>query len=615
MPSDAFNAYHKWLGIPPAEQPPNHYRLLGISAFENDPEVIDRAADGRMIFLRQNQSGPNRHWSQLLLNEVSAARICLLDESTKQRYDEWLRDLLDPDLVPLKTAVSMMVPETGRFALPGHDPLATKPKPTAQKPLLVALAVGGTVAVSGLVALGLLLSVHSNRPDDTSASLVTRPAVANSRGLPPLPPQENEALQRVASSGQTGIVPGAVKNTTSNLPPGWSAEVAALAPPGDARTESGTSPTVSVGQHQSATAKSTVPVAAPDIVAPSAAAVPALQPAPTSPVNSTPFIPIAAKVSQPATGAQARGLAQPGVVPQPGPAPPGVQANPIAPVAPQLPGTQGQSTAPMMGPMRGMPPSGGFMPPFGPPPGFMPPFGAPGQMPGGQPGQPTIPGQPGFVGGPFSSPRTDVSAPPLDTSPVPPATLDDVVATLKAQDKSPQEVYNRLRALLHLPHDSSRRTEVAALLDPLLISENATVRTKARELMQTWGTEVNAPTLINLLSVQDRFDRHDAIKALGAIGGETAAHALAARLPDKDDRLYAKAALIKMGPVAEEYVLPLVGDSNDDVHDAACDIVGEVGTNKSLSKLRALRRESSTRRRLSVSGAIHDLEQRLVKKR
>ena len=56
--------------------------------------------------------------------------------------------------------------------------------------------------------------------------------------------------------------------------------------------------------------------------------------------------------------------------------------------------------------------------------------------------------------------------------------------------------------------------------------------------------------------------------------------------------------------------------SDDDVHDAACDVLGLVGTNKSLSKLRVLRKETSTLSgRLSVSGAIHELEQRLVKKR
>ena len=33
-----FDPYHRWLGIPPAEQPANRYRLLGIAKFEDDPE-------------------------------------------------------------------------------------------------------------------------------------------------------------------------------------------------------------------------------------------------------------------------------------------------------------------------------------------------------------------------------------------------------------------------------------------------------------------------------------------------------------------------------------------------------------------------------------------------
>jgi hypothetical protein len=46
--SIAFDPYHKWLGIPVNEQPANHYRLLGIAKFEDDPDVIDAAADQRM---------------------------------------------------------------------------------------------------------------------------------------------------------------------------------------------------------------------------------------------------------------------------------------------------------------------------------------------------------------------------------------------------------------------------------------------------------------------------------------------------------------------------------------------------------------------------------------
>jgi hypothetical protein len=29
-----FDPYHVWLGIPPHEQPPNHYRLLGIAPLD-----------------------------------------------------------------------------------------------------------------------------------------------------------------------------------------------------------------------------------------------------------------------------------------------------------------------------------------------------------------------------------------------------------------------------------------------------------------------------------------------------------------------------------------------------------------------------------------------------
>ena len=42
--SDTFDPYYKWLGIPPKDQPPNHYRLLGIDLFTPDPDVIESAA-------------------------------------------------------------------------------------------------------------------------------------------------------------------------------------------------------------------------------------------------------------------------------------------------------------------------------------------------------------------------------------------------------------------------------------------------------------------------------------------------------------------------------------------------------------------------------------------
>ena len=73
----AFDAYHKWLGIPPEDQPPDHYRLLAVKAFESDPDVIQAAADQRMAHLRNYQTGPHSALSQRLLNEVASARcVC-----------------------------------------------------------------------------------------------------------------------------------------------------------------------------------------------------------------------------------------------------------------------------------------------------------------------------------------------------------------------------------------------------------------------------------------------------------------------------------------------------------------------------------------------------------
>lgn len=103
MPDD-FDAYHKWLGIPPAEQPPDHYRLLGIQRFETDRDVISGAADRQMAYVRSLQAGQHASLTQELLNELSRARICLLDSAHKARYDAVLKSAVPAD------SISAMLP-------------------------------------------------------------------------------------------------------------------------------------------------------------------------------------------------------------------------------------------------------------------------------------------------------------------------------------------------------------------------------------------------------------------------------------------------------------------------------------------------------------------------
>ena len=94
--SEKFDPYYQWLGIPANEQPLHHYRLLGIALFEENPTVIGNAADRQMAHLRTFQAGQHATESQRLLNEVAAARVCLLTPVKKSMYDQVLREDLRP---------------------------------------------------------------------------------------------------------------------------------------------------------------------------------------------------------------------------------------------------------------------------------------------------------------------------------------------------------------------------------------------------------------------------------------------------------------------------------------------------------------------------------------
>lgn len=91
---EKFDPYYRWLGIPSKEQPPNHYRLLGLDVFEAEPALIDSFALRHASFLREITDGPHLADAQRLLNELAAARRCLLDPQRKAAYDDQLRTRL-----------------------------------------------------------------------------------------------------------------------------------------------------------------------------------------------------------------------------------------------------------------------------------------------------------------------------------------------------------------------------------------------------------------------------------------------------------------------------------------------------------------------------------------
>ena len=98
--SEQFDPYLQWLGIRDPERPPNHYRLLGIELFETDMDVIATAADRQMAHVRTFAGGKNSAVSQQILNELAAAKICLLNEAKKLEYDDQLFAKIGPTSPP-----------------------------------------------------------------------------------------------------------------------------------------------------------------------------------------------------------------------------------------------------------------------------------------------------------------------------------------------------------------------------------------------------------------------------------------------------------------------------------------------------------------------------------
>jgi hypothetical protein len=145
LTAEEFDPYRIWLGIPREEQPANYYRLLGIGLFEPDPDVIAHAADRQMAHVRTFQTGQYSALSQEILNQLSAARVCLLDTAKKAQYDAELRAELaskGPPPAPPPRAAEPTPPRVEpQSPLPVTPP--DIPEITASPELLRTRAAGG----------------------------------------------------------------------------------------------------------------------------------------------------------------------------------------------------------------------------------------------------------------------------------------------------------------------------------------------------------------------------------------------------------------------------------------------------------------------------------------
>lgn len=120
-PTVEFDPYYRWLGIRDPRRPPNHYRLLGLELFETDGEVISAAADRQMAHVRGYSNGPHGVLSQHVLNEISSAKICLLNPGRRSLYDDQLRQEM------ASAGMAAYMPPGAAMAAPAPPAVGTAP--------------------------------------------------------------------------------------------------------------------------------------------------------------------------------------------------------------------------------------------------------------------------------------------------------------------------------------------------------------------------------------------------------------------------------------------------------------------------------------------------------
>jgi hypothetical protein len=134
-----------------------------------------------------------------------------------------------------------------------------------------------------------------------------------------------------------------------------------------------------------------------------------------------------------------------------------------------------------------------------------------------------------------------------------------------------------------------RRGEVVKALEPLVNDKDHFTREGAIEALGVWGTKETTPVLLRAMKQKD--SRGAAITALGRLKDERAIEPIAERLEDFFDRGPAAEALKKMGPAAEDAVLKQLNHTDNQVRDAACNILKAIGTAKSLPALERVAEE------------------------
>lgn len=254
----SLNPYHQWLDLQPELNSPSYYQMLGLTEGESNGSRIADAADRAIARVRAFKPGPHAsEWSRLI-DELKAAKQCLLDPAIKAEYDRCLaqgkeRPRIGDEKLTASAQSPAMAPVNADRLPPGMAPRVAS--------RMEALAV-----------------------DAPAAPVAHVPATSPSSSVP----ASVDNLLPGASYPASNPLPSA------SAPPGWGAPTPVYAPPGYSPAGYGALPPV-------------------DPMAPLGALPMPVQPLPAHPLPAQEIYP-AASYSSPAS-------AYPAAMPSPVPAP------------------------------------------------------------------------------------------------------------------------------------------------------------------------------------------------------------------------------------------------------------------------------------------------------
>jgi HEAT repeat protein len=177
--------------------------------------------------------------------------------------------------------------------------------------------------------------------------------------------------------------------------------------------------------------------------------------------------------------------------------------------------------------------------------------------------------------------------PATDPFPLPKTSGDDpIAAAILAMGQGDAGGARAVAELARTAVVENRRAEVsAALLKFLAAAREETAMRSAIRSLAVWHTPETVPALAKYLGHTSFSVRSEAASALASIKSPAAAKSIAARLASPHCDISAAAPLSQMGPVAEDAVLALLSDANQQTRATAIGILGDIGTKKSLRAL------------------------------